>query len=370
MLDQVFRFTDELGPKKVLHFYDTKTGLRGILVVDNTARGPAIGGVRMAPDVTTEEVLRLARAMTLKNSMADIPHGGAKGGIVADPKVSNREDLIRAYAKFLKPHTDCIPGPDMGTDEKDMALIFDEIGRAGGLPPELGGIPLDEIGATGYGVAESVEVAVDYVSIDLKGATVAVQGFGAVGKAVSRFLDERGADIVAVSTIEGAIHNEKGLNIERLLELQKQYGDRCVKEYSGAEEISLGKELFLDVDVLIPAAGSDVITIENAAGIKANLLIEAANIPVSTEAEKYLHDKKRALIVPDLVANAGGTIAISAEIREKTVEETFELIKRKIRGNVKEILDSAHEKDTYPRLVAEKIARERVRRAMEQRGQI
>ena len=187
----VFKFSDELGPEKSVFVYDPKTGLKGIVVVDNVARGPAIGGVRMLPDVTFEEVFRLARAMTLKNAAAEIPHGGGKSGIIADPKTANRPELIRAFAKGIRHLVEYIPGPDMGTDEKCMAIILDEIGRACGLPRELGGIPLDEIGSTGYGVVESAEVACEFVGINLSGATVAVEGFGAVGKAAVKFILEK-----------------------------------------------------------------------------------------------------------------------------------------------------------------------------------
>ncbi|MCL0064448.1 hypothetical protein M1N84_00880 [Dehalococcoidia bacterium] len=160
---EIFRYADEFGPEKVLYFYSPELNLRGILVVDNTAIGPAIGGIRMVPDLTTEEVIRLARAMTLKNSIAGIPHGGAKGGIIGDPMAPNKHELIRAYAEFLRPHQDYIPGPDMGLDERCMATIRDKTGRACGLPQELGGIPIDEIGSTGYGVAEAAEVAAGYI---------------------------------------------------------------------------------------------------------------------------------------------------------------------------------------------------------------
>ena len=154
-------FMDDLGPSKIIHLYEPSLNLRAVLVVDNVAAGPAIGGVRMAADVTTEECFRLARAMTLKNAAAGLPHGGGKSVIVADPKQDpeRKETLVRAFAQTIEPITDYIPGPDMGTNETAMAWVRDEIGRAVGLPPELGGIPLDEIGATGFGVTIAAEAA-------------------------------------------------------------------------------------------------------------------------------------------------------------------------------------------------------------------
>ena len=137
------RFCDELGPAKVVHVYEPASGLKGIVVVDNVACGPAIGGVRMAADVSSEEVFRLARAMTMKNAAAGLAHGGGKAGIVADPKTADKPRLIRAFARAIQGLVDYIPGPDMGTDEQCMAWIQDEIGRSVGLPRVLGGIPLD-----------------------------------------------------------------------------------------------------------------------------------------------------------------------------------------------------------------------------------
>ena len=185
----IFEFADDLGPIKIVHLYDPKCGLKAVVAIDNVARGPSIGGIRMAPDVSATEAFRLARAMTLKNSAANLPHGGGKSVIFGDPKMdlAKKEQVIRAFARAIRDLVEYIPGPDMGTDERCMAWIKDEIGRAVGLPPEIGGIPLDEIGATGLGLRASVEAAMKYCKFDLKGARVVVQGFGSVGKHAARF---------------------------------------------------------------------------------------------------------------------------------------------------------------------------------------
>ena len=152
-----FMFADEFGPLTVVHISGPLPDLRAILVIDNVACGPAIGGTRMAADAGLEECARLARAMTLKNAAAGLPHGGAKSVIIADPGVegSEKERLVRAFACAIRDLTDYIPGPDMGTDERAMAWVHDEIGRSVGLPREIGGIPLDEIGATGFRASRS-----------------------------------------------------------------------------------------------------------------------------------------------------------------------------------------------------------------------
>jgi len=151
-MSNAFSFCDDLGPFKVIHVHVPRHNVKGTLVIDNVAVGPAIGGLRMAPDVTTEECFRLARAMTLKNAAAGLRHGGGKSVLIGDPRMprEQKEETIRAFANALKTEEQYIFGPDMGTNEQCMAWIRDEIGRAVGLPREVGGIPLDELGATGY----------------------------------------------------------------------------------------------------------------------------------------------------------------------------------------------------------------------------
>lgn len=210
---------DDLGPAKILLLHDQASGLEAIVVVDNTACGPAIGGVRMATDVSVEEVFRLARAMTFKNAAAGLAHGGGKAGIIADPtcEPAQKERLVRTFARRIGNLTDYIPGPDMGTNETCMAWIKDEIDRAVGLPRVIGGIPLDEIGATGLGLAVAAEVAAPAIGLDLREARVAVQGFGAVGQHAARFLCDRGARLVAVSDSHSALYHPEELEINALI---------------------------------------------------------------------------------------------------------------------------------------------------------
>jgi glutamate dehydrogenase (NAD(P)+) len=193
-------------------------------VVDNTACGPAIGGVRMAADVSVEEVFRLARAMTLKNAAAGLAHGGGKAGILVDPRGADKPRLVRAFARAIREIADYIPDPDMGTDEACMAWVFDETARAVGLPRVLGGIPLDEIGATGYGLARCAEVAAPFCDLNLKGATLAIEGFGNVGRPAARFLEELGVKLVAASDSKGAVYNPEGLDLVQLSAAKSKSG--------------------------------------------------------------------------------------------------------------------------------------------------
>ncbi|VVB52350.1 Glutamate dehydrogenase 2 [uncultured archaeon] len=364
MHEQIFEITDEIGPEKVIHLYEPRTKMKAIVVVDNVAAGPAIGGVRMAPDVTLDEVRRLARAMTYKNVMAGLPHGGGKSGIIADPKTVNKEQVIRTFARCIINILEYIPGPDMGTDEASMAYVYDEISRAVGLPRELGGIPLDEIGATGYGVAECVDVAKDYINLDLNGARVTIEGFGNVGKPAARFLAEKGAVLVGASDSKGTIYNSKGLNVEELIRIKGSTGS--VINYKDGEILKTTDLLLINTDILIPAARPDVINDANADVVDAKLIIEGANIPITESAEKLLHDRG-ILVVPDFVANAGGVITASVEYHGGTELIALDRTKSMVRKNTKELLDKVYSNKTYPRETAVGIAKQRVMRAMKYR---
>src|SRR5579863_4373558 len=258
-MEDIFRFADDLGPLKIVHIHRPSTGLKAVVAVDNIACGPAVGGVRMAPDVSVEEAFRLARAMTFKNAAAGLPHGGGKSVIFADPKLprSDKERLIRAFAAAIADLVDYIPGPDMGTDELAMGWIRDETGRAVGLPRELGGIPLDEIGATGFGLVAAIEVAAEHCGIRLAGARVVIQGFGSVGKHAARLLCEKGALLVGASDSQGTVADENGLDVAALIAL-KEKGQPLRDHPHGRK---LGQDAIIDIpcDIWIPAARPDVI---------------------------------------------------------------------------------------------------------------
>ena len=362
--EKIFEITDEIGPEKIIHLYEPRSKMKAIVVVDNVAAGPAIGGVRMAPDVTLNEVRRLARAMTYKNVMAGLPHGGAKSGIIADPGTVNKEQVIRTFARGIKNLLEYIPGPDIGTDEACMAYVYDETSRAVGLPRELGGIPLDEIGATGYGVAECADVAKDYIDLDLNGARVTIEGFGNVGKPAARFLAEKGAILVGTSDSKGTIYNSKGLNIEELIRIKESTGS--VINYKDGEVLKTTDLLLINTDILIPAARPDVISDANADVVDAKLIIQGANIPITESAEKLLHDRG-ILVIPDFVANAGGVITASVEYHGGTETIALDRTKSTIRKNTKELLDKVYSDKTYPRETAVGIAKQRVMRAMKYR---
>lgn len=354
-------FADEYGPEKIVYIYEPRCGLKGIVVIDNISAGPGIGGIRMAPDVSTAEVFRLARAMTWKNSLAGIPHGGAKSAILADPAAPNKETLIRQFARAIENMEGYIPGPDMGTDEVSMAWVRDEIGRSVGLSKVLGGIPLDQIGATGYGLAVCAEVAQDYAGLKLDGARVVVQGFGNVGSHAARYLQDRGAILVAASDLDGTVYDPKGIDVDKLAAIKQETGR--VTTYEGGEKLLLDAWIDLPCDIIVPAARPDVIDESNAARLKCKLVLQGANIPVTARADRILHDAG-IVSVPDFVANAGGVICASVEYRGGTQKQAFETIEEKIKENTRAVLELAKSHSQIPAEAALTLAKQRVSEAM------
>lgn len=352
---------DDIGPAKVVQLYSAKEGVRAVVVIDNTALGPAIGGVRMSPAVTIQEVARLARTMTLKNALAGLAHGGAKAGIMADPGDPRKERVFRVFARMMQHLTEYIPGPDMGCAETAMAWIRDEIGRSVGLPEEIGGLPLDKWGATGYGVAECAEVAAPFADIALSGARIVIEGFGSVGKAAARSLIEKGGVLVAVSDSRGAVHAPAGIDLQEVIEVKQRTGS--VGNYGKGTRIPTPELFGIPCEILVPAAAPDVIHGGNAGIIRARMILQGANIPATQDAEKMLH-ARGILVVPDFIANAGGVIMAAMEYAGKNEQEAFAAIAERVRKNTRLVLEKALSEEILPRVAAVALARERVSKAM------
>jgi glutamate dehydrogenase/leucine dehydrogenase len=361
-----FRFADELGPLKIIHIHRPHAGLKAIVAVDNIACGPSIGGIRMAPDVSAEEAFRLARAMTMKNAAAGLPHGGGKSVIFGNPAmpVAEKEQIIRAFASAISELVEYIPGPDMGTDERAMAWVHDEIGRSVGLPRELGGIPLDEIGATGFGLVSAIDVARNYIGLDIKGARVAVQGFGSVGKHAARFLAQRGAVLVAASDSSGTLQNNDGIDVGDLIALKDKRSP--LGSSLRGKKLPIDAIIDIDCDIWIPAARPDVLHADNASRLRTKLVAQGANIPCTPEAEQILA-QRGILVLPDFIANAGGVICAATEYHGGTEATAFATIDEKIRANTKAVLDEAKRNKVLPRAAAVALAERRVRAAMQLR---
>jgi glutamate dehydrogenase (NAD(P)+) len=405
---------DEWGPEKVLQVYDPDTGMKGVLVIDNTSTGPGKGGIRFAEGVTAIEICRLARTMTWKCAAAGLPFGGAKGGVIADPNKVDRVQWIKSFAKMIKPYcpSQYIAATDVGTTELDMAVFAHEIGdmkACTGKPTELGGIP-HELGTTGYGVSVALETTLEALDkledeafivghakskdTGLKinksnagdGIRVTIQGFGNVGSFTAKFLDDlAGIKVVGVSDVSGFIHEENGLNIPRLMmDMRgKTYLSDLGKNqhinnssFQQHYEIRNKDEIFdVDADIFIPAAMGGVINDRTASKLLEHdikIIVEAANIPTLPKADDYLN-KNGVLIVPDFLANAGGVIGSFVEYQGRTEKEAFDLIKYKITKNIRQVLTEVimqkmRRGDGYeienPRRIATERAKQVVYRAM------
>ncbi|HJR59474.1 MAG TPA: Glu/Leu/Phe/Val dehydrogenase [Vicinamibacterales bacterium] len=289
----------------------------GYRVQYNITLGPAKGGIRYHPDVSLDEVTALAAWMTWKCAVAHVPFGGGKGGIICDPTRMSRRELEALTRRYVAEIIDAIgpdkdvPAPDVNTNDQIMAWIMDtysmHVGHTStavvtGKPIEMGG-SLGRREATGRGVMITTREAAKHLGFDIKGATVAVQGFGNVGSVSADLLSKIGAKIVAVTDWKGGVYNKAGLDIAKMLDFAKQH--KTIDGFPGAEPFE-NEDLFkLDVDVLVPAALENQITMENAAGIRAKVLVEGANGPTTPDAHKHLHERG-VFVIPDILANAGG----------------------------------------------------------------
>ncbi|HWC75745.1 MAG TPA: Glu/Leu/Phe/Val dehydrogenase [Gemmatimonadales bacterium] len=289
----------------------------GYRVLYNTSRGPAKGGIRFDLNVTLEEVKALAAWMTWKCALVNIPFGGAKGGVVCDPMTMSMVELEKVTRRYtssiievLGPDSD-VPAPDVNTNERVMAWIMDTYSMhkrhtvtavVTGKPVEMGG-SLGRREATGRGCMIVTREALSKLGMSLKGARIAVQGFGNVGSIAADLLAKEGAIIVAVSDKSTALHNPKGLDVQDLLKWVREH--RQLAGYPKASTIPHDQLLTSDCDVLVPAATENVITSKNARQIKAKIICEGANGPTSAAADKVLEDKG-VFVIPDILANAGG----------------------------------------------------------------
>jgi glutamate dehydrogenase (NAD(P)+) len=291
----------------------------GYRVTHNIARGPSKGGIRYHPDVTLDEVKALAMWMTWKCALSGIPFGGAKGGIVCNPKRMSENELQRMTRRFtseiineIGPERD-IPAPDVGTDGRVMAWIFDTfsmnkghsvLGVVTGKPLTIGG-SLGRQEATARGALYCVREAVRKRQLSLRGIHVAVQGFGNVGSYLAQFLTEDGATVIAVSDSASGLYNPNGIDVPAAIAHKRETG--TLAGFRGADAITNDELLLLECDVLAPCALEQVITEENAAQVRASIVVEGANGPITPAADEILEDKG-VLVLPDILANAGGVI--------------------------------------------------------------
>ena len=352
------------------------------VVYHNTARGPAKGGIRISPDVTLDETTDLAERMAWKTALVRIPFGGGKSGIRMDAtrlSALERADMIREYVHLLEfdlMNGVYIPAPDLGSRPSDMATIYGQthlLASVTGKPPRLGGLP-GRREATGRGVAHSAKLALTRIlKRDVRGATVAVQGFGNVGSWAAKFLSDSGATVVAVGDSAGGWVDTKGIDVEAVMKRASVAGALGPERIG--DRISNEELLALDVDVLVPAAVENVLTKETAPSVRAKLVVEGANGP-TTDAGDAALERKGVVAVPDFLANSGGVIASYIEWRSAKSgsitdrAEVFEAVEKVIDAAFAEVASVAKEKKISYRRAAECVAVNEVVGAMQDRGWI
>jgi glutamate dehydrogenase/leucine dehydrogenase len=357
----------------------------GYRVQHSTARGPAKGGIRYHPGVTLDEVKALATWMTWKCAVVNIPYGGAKGGVTCNPKemsIHEIERLTRRYASailpLIGPDKD-IPAPDVYTNPQIMAWIMDTYsmtcghmvpGVVTGKPLCLGG-SLGRHEATARGVFDTLECACQHLKLRLKGAKAVVQGFGNAGGLSAHLLDGAQADVIAVSDTQGCIYDQDGLHVPKLMMHKERTGS--VKGFSGSEPITPEELLALECDILIPAALENVIDGHNAGAIRAKIVAEAANGPLTPEADAIL-DEKGVFLIPDILCNAGGVTVSYYEWVQNQQHLTWDLsevnsrLEKVMHRSFHEVLEMHQERKINMRTAANALAIARVVEATMVRG--
>lgn len=379
-------------PKRILQVYcpikmddgsvNTYTGYR---VQHSMVRGPGKGGIRFHPDVTEDEVKALSMWMTWKNCVMDLPFGGAKGGIICDPKKMSESELERLTRRYtseinliIGPNVD-IPAPDVNTDPQIMAWIFDtysmnrghtEHGVVTGKPVSLGGSK-GRLKATSRGCMFTIMSALKKFEKTISNQEIAIQGFGNAGSYCAELLEGQGASITAVSDSQGGIYNANGLDVETLFRVKEETG--TVVEYEDADRISNDELLTLDCDILIPAALENQITTDNADDIRADIIAEAANGPTSPDADQILENRD-VFVIPDILCNAGG-VTVSYFEWVQALQATF-WSEREVNLKLRDLMDKAfdrvyersQEHNISMRLAAYMVAVDRLSEAIDLRG--
>ncbi|TXT67690.1 MAG: putative Glutamate dehydrogenase [Promethearchaeota archaeon] len=379
---------DELGPEEVIIIRDPAIDLRGFLVIDNSRYGIPMGSIRIAPDLVLNEIIRLARSMSLKAASFKIPLGGASAGLIFDPKSEKKSLYIGSFGEELKPMIKqdiFYPEPGLGSTDKDIEHIFKLSGRPELIPRKIGifkyDIPLKK---TYIGV--SVSYCIKTICSKLKNIKgyesfgewnkpikVLLEGFGRAGREIARHLKQFGYQLLGISTLGGAIFDEDGLNIDQLLELKKKYGDGLVNHYESKNLVSLSREKLFElssdysVDFLIPGARPNVINKDNIDKIKPKAIVSASRIPYEVGITKELNEAE-ILAFPDFISSSGDILAFSTRKKTKTDSVNIEEhIQSQISEITLDILQEASQNNISPYEFAQNRAEKELKKKLERR---
>lgn len=337
---------------------DEESRLQGYLAVDSMINGRCYGGFRMAPDVTPATLAEVARVMTLKHGFLGLPLGGAKAAIVANPEVPLEEKrrLLKAFGKALMPFLKTrsyVPGGELGLTDDDIRFML----TSNGLSVQPRSLTGKSGLYTGLTVFTAAIRAAQHIGLDLNQASVAIEGFGSVGSAAAQAFWEGGLRVVAISTSEGAIYTEEGLDIGELIKLSNQVGSSVVKVYRGADQIEKDELLELEVDFLCPCASPHSISSDNASRVAAKIVSPGANAPTTAEGEQILFHRG-ILSIPDFVANCGGALGVTMEVAGLREDFIRHSIDQRFGQKVTEVIEAAEKKGVIPRDYAQRIAEE------------
>ena len=363
-------FLDKWGPEKVIQVYDPDIQMQGYLVIDNTVFGPGKGGIRISPTITPLGVFKLARLMTWKCALAEIPFGGAQAAIRVNPYGIDKIKYIKAFAKKISSFvpSNYIAGSDINVGEKEVAAFVETIGdrqASTGKPIHLGGIN-HKVDMTGFGIGVALEVSIQVLSDIIKlpqsisETRVVIQGFGSVGCGTAKYLNNKGAKIIAINDNWGTLYNPDGIDITKI----REYAYATCKERSikrSTEGMILPRDEIYNIesDIFIPCANENAINEETYSQLKTRFVIEGANNCTNSITERKLFEND-VLIFPDFLVNAGGVIGSFAEYRKLDASEAFVLIESKIKKNVNLVCEKTIDSGLTPRVIAKEIAQQRI----------
>ena len=370
-------FLDRWGPEEILQVYDSNINMQGILVIDNTTLGPGNGGIQISPTVTHEKIFQLARTRTWSCALADVPFGGAKAGIKADPFCIDKIQYIKSFANKIShtvPHQ-YIATTDFNVGQHEIAEFVNCIGDgcgATGKPESMAGIPC-ESGTIGFGVGVAIEVSNNILNSHnnlhkhLSDTTMAIHGFENIGSAVVKYLKNKGSKIVAISDHWSMIFDKNGIDIDNVFKYSNASNEkRSLKKYKPATKSPVEDIINVDCDILVSASGKNLLTEKTLPLLKAKYFVEDINDPITAAMDQFLY-KKGVFVLPNVLTDIGSVICSNAEYNRKTVEMAFSYMESKIEDVIKLVIQRSLETNTPVRRVAQEIAQEKILNAREKK---
>ncbi|KON27439.1 hypothetical protein AC481_04705 [miscellaneous Crenarchaeota group archaeon SMTZ-80] len=372
----VSAFLDKWGPEEVLQVYDPEINMQGILVIDNTTLGPGNGGIQISPTITPKKMFQLARTRTWSCALADVPFGGAKAGIKADPSCIDKIRYIKSFANKIS-HTvpyRYIATADLNVGQQEIAEFVNSVAdRCGatGKPENMDGIPC-ELGTIGFGISVAIDVTSSILNShinlpkQLSDATIVINGFENAGSAIAKYFINKGSKIVAISDQCNAIYDSNGIDIENALKYFNAPPEkRSLKKYKLATALSIEDIIDVDCDVFVSVSGKNLLTEKTISILKAKYFVEEINDPITPVIDQLLN-KKGVLVLPNILTDIGSVICSNAEYNRSSVETTFSCMESKVKEVTELVVQRSLETNTPIRRVAQEIAQEKILNARRQ----